>query len=52
MIDESGYRARLAPVDRERRLDERRRAWRKLLAEAGAGEPWFVDLTAAEVDAA
>ena len=52
MVDESGYRARLAAADRERRLDERRRAWRSLLAEVGAGEPWFVDLSAGEARAA
>lgn len=49
MIDESGYRTRLAVGDRERRVDERRRAWTRLLADVGAGEPWFVDLNDASL---
>lgn len=45
IVDESGFRRRLAPADLARRLDERRGAWRRLL-EAGGHRPVFVDLAA------
>ncbi len=44
MIDESGFRERLAGADLERRVAERRLAWQKLLDELGAGPALSVDL--------
>ncbi len=44
MIDESGFRQRLAGADLPRRLADRRAAWQKLLDEIGAGPALFVDL--------
>ncbi len=46
MIDESGFRQRLAEADMARRLADRRLAWQKLLNELGAGPALFVDLGA------
>lgn len=44
MIDESGFRQRLADADLPRRLADRRAAWQKLLDEIGAGPALFVNL--------
>lgn len=46
MIDESGFRKRLAGAGLQDRLQQRRLAWQKLLDSAGAGEALFVDLSA------
>lgn len=47
LVDEAAYRARLGPgAEAGRRLDERRRAWRAVLAAAGV-DAGFTDLSAA-----
>ncbi|WP_418321035.1 DUF2868 domain-containing protein [Piscinibacter sakaiensis] len=52
LIDESGFRQRLAGPELHNRLQQRRAAWQKLLDAAGAGDALFIDLSNPESSAA